>query len=96
MTAPLMEEVDRLAGMMEGMRDDQRATRELLNKLVAAFPEGDVEGHRRYHEAVIERIELRNKLVRESLVKMVQAGTLAAMGWFLVAIWRAFKFSLTQ
>lgn len=64
--------------------------------LMTAFPAADVDGHRRYHESVIEWRELRNKLVREALTKMVGAGVLAALGWLGLAFWQAFKVTVTR
>jgi hypothetical protein len=58
-------------------------------RLMSGFPADDVEGHRRYHESVIEWRELRNKLVREALIKIGSAGVLAATGWLLLAIWQS-------
>ena len=45
-------------------------------KLLQAFPGGVTDGHRRYHESVIEWQELRNKLVREALIKVAQGGAM--------------------
>lgn len=64
--------------------------------LMTAFPAADVDGHRRYHEAVIEWRELRNKMVREALTKMVGASVLAALGWLGLAFWQAFKVTVTK
>jgi len=99
-----------LAQLVGEMRDDQAdvmAHIDALNaktaqleasnaRLLAAFPAADVEGHRRYHESVIEWRELRNKLVREALTKMVGAGALAAIGWLVLAFWQAFKVTVTK
>jgi hypothetical protein len=65
-------------------------------RLLSGFPADDVDGHRRYHESVIEWRELRNKLVREALTKMVGAGVLAGTGWLVLAIWQAFKITVTK
>nr|WP_314540160.1 hypothetical protein [uncultured Massilia sp.] len=65
-------------------------------RLLSAFPADDVDGHRRYHESVIEWRELRNKLVREALTKMVGAGVLAGLGWLSLAFWQAFKVTVTK
>jgi hypothetical protein len=65
-------------------------------RLLSAFPADDVDGHRRYHESVIEWRELRNKLVREALMKMFGAGALAATGWLALALWQAFKVTVTK
>lgn len=84
-----------LAEVLTEMRDGQRDMVARLDTLIKGFPGGDIDGHRRYHEAVIERIELRNAMVRAALVKMAQTGALAATGWLVVAVWRAAKISLT-
>lgn len=68
-----------------------RATNE---RLLSGFPAEDVEGHRRYHESVIEWRELRNKLVREALIKVASAGALGAAGWLILAIWKSFIISV--
>lgn len=93
---------DHLA-MLTGIRDELAAARAELaantrktEQVLSAFPAGDTDGHRRYHESVIEWRELRNKLVREALIKVAQAGTLAACGWIALAIWQAFKLTVKQ
>lgn len=102
------QEAERMGGqllvdLLTEMRDNQR---DLINKvtaleqttarLMSGFPADDVEGHRRYHESVIEWRELRNKMVREALLKVAGAGGLAAAGWLCVAIWNALKISVTR
>jgi hypothetical protein len=67
-----------------------------IERLLSGFPADDVDGHRRYHESVIEWRELRNKMVREAMLKVAQAGALAACGWLALAIWKALKISVTQ
>jgi hypothetical protein len=70
---------------------------EATNKrLLSGFPADDVEGHRRYHESVIEWRELRNKMVREALAKVATAGALAAFGWLALAIWQSFKITVAK
>jgi hypothetical protein len=66
------------------------------SRLLSGFPADDVEGHRRYHESVIEWRELRNKLVRETLTKMIGAGVVAGLGWLALAIWQAIQASVTR
>lgn len=78
------------------IRDELARNTAATERLAQAFPGGDVDGHRRYHESVIEWRELRNKMVREALIKVAQAGALAGAGWVLVAIWNAFKFTVKQ
>jgi hypothetical protein len=89
--------------MLTEIRDQLAATRIELaantrktDQLLQAFPAGDTDGHRRYHESVIEWRELRNKLVREALIKVAQAGSVAAFGWVALAIWQSFKLTVKQ
>lgn len=100
----------KLVALLTEMRDsqlDMRADLEQMTqkmgglqaaseRLLSGFPADDVDGHRRYHESVIEWRELRNKLVREALAKMLGAGMLAGCGWLLVAVWDALKISVTR
>lgn len=99
-----------LVALLTEMRDNQldmRADVEQLSqkvsslqaaneRLLSGFPADDVEGHRRYHESVIEWRELRNKMVREALLKVAGAGTLAAFGWLALAIWQSFKITVQR
>lgn len=92
-----------LVEVLTEMRDNQRTLIEKVatleattGKLMSGFPADDVDGHRRYHESVIEWRELRNKMVREALVNVAKAGTLGALGWLALAIWKAFQISVTR
>lgn len=99
-----------LVQLLTDMRDNQleiRADMEQLTekvgtlqaaneRLLSGFPADDVDGHRRYHESVIEWRELRNKMVREALMKVSQAGALAAFGWLALALWEAFRATVKQ
>ncbi|UOD30695.1 hypothetical protein INH39_02815 [Massilia violaceinigra] len=81
-----------LVSIKTALSDNTRKTEQILT----AFPSGDTDGHRRYHEAVIEWRELRNKLVREALIKVTQAGALAGAGWVALAMWQALKVTVKQ
>lgn len=92
-----------LAQVLTEIRDGLAATRvELADNtrktdlVLSAFPSGDTDGHRRYHESVIEWRELRNKMVREALIKVAQGGALAGAGWIALAIWQSVKLSVKQ
>lgn len=72
------------------------ASEERHMQILNAFPEKDIDGHRRYHETVIEWRELRNKIVRESLINASKLGLMGATVWLLYAILAAIKLELTQ
>lgn len=90
--AMLTEIRDGLAATRAELAANTRKTEQLIN----AFPAGDTDGHRRYHEAVIEWREVRNKMVKEALIKAAAATTLGALGWIAVAIWKSFLMTVKQ
>lgn len=85
-----------LQASMEQLKAENAQQNAAIARLISGFPADDVDGHRRYHESVIEWRELRNKLVREALTKMVGAGALAAAGWLLLAIWQSFLITVKK
>lgn len=78
--------------MAQKMGDLQAANERLLS----GFPADDVEGHRRYHQSVIERRELVNKMLRETLVAIAKTSTLGALGLLLAAAWKYFLISVSK
>lgn len=82
--------------LLLAIRDELTENTRKTTQLLHAFPSGDIDGHRRYHESVIEWRELRNKLVREALIKVAQVGSVAAFGWVALAIWQSFKLTVKQ
>jgi len=59
--------------------------------IIRGFAGGDIDGHRRYHETVIEWRELRNKIVRESLINVAKAGFFGSVVWISWALFNALK-----
>ena len=84
------------SAMLIRIERDLRENTETTKSILTAFPGGDTDGHRRFHEAEIEWRELRNKMVREALIKVSQAGALAAAAWIGLAIWQAFITTVKQ
>lgn len=64
--------------------------------ILAGFPGGDPDSHRRYHETLIEWRELRNRMVKEALIQAAKVGGLGAIGWILYALWQAFKMEIMK
>lgn len=62
-----------------------------VDLVLSGFPDNDPEAHRRYHESIIEWRELRNKMVREALIKMAGAGAIGGAGWLAYAMFQAIK-----
>lgn len=66
-------------------------SRERSELIIKGFAGCDLDGHRRYHETIIEWRELRNKIVRESLINAAKAGFLGAIIWVSWALFNALK-----
>lgn len=99
-----------LVDLLTQMRDNQldmRADFEQLSgkvdnlqtaneRLLSGFPADDVDGHRRYHQSVIERRELVNKMLRETLVAIAKTGVLGTLGLLVAAAWKYFLLSVSK
>lgn len=91
------EELQLLRDALQRLSVVERDNSEILGKLdslMLGFPGGDMDGHRRYHEGVIEWQETRSRLVRAALEKVVGAGAVAGTAWVLYALWVAFRMEL--
>lgn len=53
---------------------------------VRAFPSGDLEGHRRYHELMIEDIETRKRMTRAITEKALGGIVLGAVAFIAAAV----------
>ena len=87
---------DKERKMMESILLQTAESNAKMERLLSAFPAGDTDGHRRYHESVIEWRELRNKMVREAFINMAKVGALAGAGILVAVMWKALKISITQ
>lgn len=63
---------------------------EEVRRLRAGFPEGDAEGHRRYHEEVMDQMADRRKLRQELISHLVKTSTWAALAGVAWALWEHF------
>lgn len=84
----------RMAGIELKLDTHSENSESRHKEMLTAFPAGDTDGHRRYHESVIEWRELRNRVVRECLVHAAKAGFLAGFAWLLYAIWVSIKMEI--
>lgn len=90
-----------LAGILlahiDQMRAEQREFQEEMRKFVSsAYPDGDIDGHKSYHAALIEREKRRAKLWDAVIEK-----SLAGFVWFLlvtvgIALWNYLKFEIKK
>jgi hypothetical protein len=70
-------------------------TQEFLDKAVthalsAAFPDGDADGHRRHHEAVIKASEARAEFWTTMAKEVAKYGLVSLVGFLAIAAWQVF------
>ncbi len=65
-----------------------RSVDEIIKKFDQAFPSADIDGHRRYHEAMIEDIEARKRLTQAIKEKTISGLIWAAIVAAATAGWR--------
>ncbi|MBF8177800.1 hypothetical protein [Herminiimonas contaminans] len=54
-----------------------------VDRVLAGFPDGDPDGHRRFHESMIRKAEAREKFWNDMRAKLIERGvwaTLLALG----------------
>lgn len=105
--APLSPDTKAIIAALRETKDDtnrqiglileaQRKLQTEVSGIAKGFPDGDPDSHRRYHESVMEWSELRNKMIREALVKAAQVGGVGAIGWILYALYMAAKMEILK
>ena len=67
-----------------------------VDDLRRAFPDGDWDGHRRYHEAVIRRMEARTQFYRDLSGHLIKGGAWALIVFLAWASWQAIKTKVTS
>ncbi|MFM0552343.1 hypothetical protein P0D69_15420 [Paraburkholderia sediminicola] len=67
-----------------------------IDELCKAFPDGDPDGHRRYHEAIIKKNEACEKFYQELTSHLVKGGAWALIVFLAWASWQAIKAKVTQ
>jgi hypothetical protein len=69
---------------------DARA-KQLTDNFIAAFPGGDVHGHRAAHEQYMDRARKCATFKEHFISKVITIGLLGALGWACSAVWVALK-----
>lgn len=71
--------------------DDRHRDAEIqIQKLGSAFPASDVEGHRRYHEYLIQNLEERRKMRIVIAEKSISALVWVLIAFLGAAVWKYF------
>lgn len=69
---------------------EERETAELRSALEAVVPDGDIEGHRRHHEALIKKAEESAEFWATMRKEIVKYGLIGFIGWAGFYLWQAF------
>lgn len=83
------ERLDLAANHAENKNEMEALRREMLalsSAVKTAFPGGDFDGHRRYHELLIAREEQRQQIRREVITHLIKGSTWAALAGLLVML----------
>jgi hypothetical protein len=88
----LMERMDRYdAKLTEHMAQEAVEMKAMLEEaLHASFPEGDADGHRRHHEALIRKAESSAEFWAKLKLELYKYGLVGFVGWAAFALWQAF------
>lgn len=84
---PVLNAVKGLQRSVDQKHDESACQMEVINqkvdRVLAGFPDGDPDGHRRFHEALIRKAEAREKFWNDMRAKLIERGvwaTLLALG----------------
>lgn len=66
-----------------------------VDDLHKAFPGGDWDGHRRFHETLIARAEARTKFYDDLRAELAKKGIWALLGLLGIALWQYIKSRMT-
>lgn len=67
-----------------------------IDELRKAFPDGDADGHRRYHESIIRKNEAREKFYDDLRAELAKKGLWALIAMVGVALWAFVKSKLNS
>jgi hypothetical protein len=97
-----LQEVRAVQGSMQTTLTNHIATEpeewaaQLSGLLAEAFPDGDPEGHRKYHEETIKALEARSEFWRKMLFEVTKYGLFGVLGWLAYTVWAAFLHGPTK
>lgn len=81
---------------LEVLEKDLKVVIERVDDLARGFPDGDWDGHRRYHEAVIQKMEARAKFYEDLRGELAKKGVWALIALLGVALWQYVKGRMAQ
>lgn len=79
------KDVKTLDGKLSAHIQDETASFENVVKslMSQAFPDGDLDGHRRRHEAELKKLEARAEFWKKMVYQLTEKGLFAFLGWII-------------
>lgn len=95
---PVMRALLEIAGTLDELKaahadtrnmieDHMKGDDHLLGVIRSAFPGDDPEGHRRYHEALIDEAVQRKEFWRKLFFEVSKYGLIGFLGWLFIQLW---------
>ncbi|WP_136414410.1 hypothetical protein [Herbaspirillum sp. ST 5-3] len=78
---------DQISAMRGELADNTRKTDQILK----GFPQGDPDGHRRYHEEVIQKMADNRKLRQDLITHLAKTGSWLAFAGVVTILFKYFK-----
>lgn len=77
------------------IQDEVLAFESVLTRIAQqAFPHGDADGHRRRHEADLQKLEARAEFWKKMSYQLTEKGLLAFLAWLIYVVGKAVWFAL--
>jgi hypothetical protein len=76
---------------LEVLEKDLKVVIERVDDLAKGFPDGDPDGHRRAHEALIKRAEAKARFYEDLRGELAKKGLWALIGLLGIALWQYVK-----
>lgn len=86
--------LDQIMASINELRQEVRDSKAAIESIFKAFPEGDIGGHCRYHEEIIQSMVDRRKLRQELISHLVKSSTWAALIGAAIVLWQYLKISI--
>lgn len=92
--ATLTESIQRTTKKFEEL--DERVATTITEAVAESVPDGDVEGHRRHHMALIKKAEENAEFWSKMRIELGKAGLLGFLSWAAYALWQAFVMGIKK
>lgn len=86
----------RIEDKLDIMERDRESIDAALHRLMQAFPAGDPEGHRHYHDEQIKLIQARRELYQQILRELMKWGVLGVAAFIAYACYLYAKTLITK